>query len=137
MAGLAAGSAADALVVVVAVGFLGQGVGFGLLRPAITTALADAVDERDLGMAGAAERLTGQVGVAFGITILATVYGGDVDRFAPAFAVGAVFAVIGTLAALGMRRHGQDVRRIGGSDRAHEPDADGAGPFVPVAEQPR
>ena len=137
LAGLAVGAAADALLIVVAVGFVGQGVGYGLMRPAITTALADAVDERDLGMAGAAERLTGQVGVAFGITILATVYRGDVDRFAPAFAVGAVFAVAGTLAALGMRRHGHDGRRVGGGDLAHEPADDGTGPFVPVAEQPR
>ncbi len=104
MTGLAVGSAADSLAVVVAVGFLCQGIGFGLLRPAITTALADAVDERDLGMAGAAERLTGQVGVAFGITILATVYGGDLDGFAPTFAIGAVFAVLGMVAALGMHR---------------------------------
>ncbi len=113
MTGLAIGSAADSLVVVVVAGFLFQGIGFGLMRPAITTALANAVDERDLGMAGAAERLTGQVGVAFGITILATVYGGEVDGFPPAFAIGAVFAVIGTLAALGMRRPG-DVRPTGG-----------------------
>jgi MFS family permease len=104
MVALAVGSATGSLVIVVAGGFVLQGMGFGLLRPAITTALADAVEERDLGMAGAAERLTGQVGVAFGITILATVYDGDVDRFAPAFAVGAVFAVAGTVAAWGMRR---------------------------------
>lgn len=109
MAALAAGSAADWLLLVVAVGFVFQGIGYGLLRPAVTTALADAVDERDLGMAGAAERLTGQVGVAFGITVLATVYGGDVDGFPPAFAIGAAFAVIGAVLALGMhprrRRH--------------------------------
>ncbi|MBN2624690.1 MAG: MFS transporter [Acidimicrobiales bacterium] len=105
MVALAIGSATGSLVVVVVGGFVLQGMGFGLLRPAITTALADAVDERDLGMAGAAERLTGQVGVAFGITILATIYDGDVDRFAPAFAVGAAFALAGTVAAWGMRRH--------------------------------
>ncbi|HEX6239051.1 MAG TPA: MFS transporter [Acidimicrobiales bacterium] len=104
MTGLAAGSAASSLLLVIGIGFLCQGVGFGLLRPAISTALANAVDERDLGVAGAAERLTGQVGVAFGITILATIYAGDVDRFPPAFAVGAAFAVVGMLAALGMRR---------------------------------
>jgi MFS family permease len=105
MTALAIGSATDSLLTVVIGGFVLQGVGFGLLRPAITTALADSVDERDLGMAGAAERLTGQVGVAFGITILATVYAGDVDRFAPAFAVAAVFALAGALSSWGMRRH--------------------------------
>ena len=104
MSGLALGSATDSLLVVVCVGFIFQGIGYGLLRPATTTALADAVDERDFGMAGAAERLTGQVGVAFGITIMATVYGGEVDRFPASFVVGLVFAVVGAVAALGMHR---------------------------------
>jgi MFS family permease len=104
LTGLALGAATDALAVVIGLGFIGQGIGYGLLRPGITTALADAVDERDLGMAGATERLVGQVGVAFGITIMATVYGGDVEGFPPAFAIGAAFAVIGTAAALAMGR---------------------------------
>ena len=128
LAGLAAGSAADSLPIVVGVGFLCQGIGYGLLRPAISTALADSVDEHDLGMAGAAERLTGQVGVAFGITILATVYDGDVDRFAPAFAVGAAFAVAGTLAALAMHRRGQPAlrARLAGGTGDGGVDADGS-----------
>ncbi len=100
LAGLAVGSAVSSLLVVITVGFLLQGVGHGLLRPAISTALADAVDESDLGMAAAAERLSGQIGVAFGITVLATVYGGDVERFPPAFAVGAVFALLAAAASL-------------------------------------
>lgn len=103
LAALAIGSATDSLAVVVALGFLGQGVGYGLLRPSVTTALADAVDDVDLGMAGAAERLTGQVGVAFGITLMATVYGGEVDGFPPSFAIGVVFAVLAAVAALGLR----------------------------------
>jgi MFS family permease len=110
---LAVGSAADSLAVVVALGFLGQGVGYGLLRPSVTTALADSVDEVDLGMAGAAERLTGQVGVAFGITIMATVYGGEVDGFPASFAVGAVFAVLAAAWAFGMRRRRPDAPAAG------------------------
>jgi MFS family permease len=104
LAGLAFGSAAASLGVVIGLGFLFQGVGYGLLRPAISTALANSVDEQDLGIAGAAERLTGQVGVAFGITVLATIYGDDIDRFAPAFAVGALFGLLAVLPALAMRR---------------------------------
>lgn len=104
LAGLALGSAVDSLALVVAVGFIGQGIGYGLLRPGLTTALANAVDERDLGVAGAAERLTGQVGVAFGITILATIYAGEIDRIASAFAAGVAFTLVGLLAALGMHR---------------------------------
>jgi MFS family permease len=103
LTGLAVGAAASSLVVVIVVGFLLQGIGFGLLRPAISTALANAVDERDLGMAGAAERLTGQLGIAFGITVVATVYGSEIDHFPAAFAVGAAFALLGALSSLGLR----------------------------------
>jgi MFS family permease len=103
MVGLAVGSAADSLPIVVGIGFVFQGVGYGLLRPGLTTALSDAVDDRDLGMAGAAERLTGQLGVAFGITVMATVYGGRIDGFPPAFWIAAVVAGLAVLAALPMR----------------------------------
>jgi MFS family permease len=131
MAGLAVGSATDALPVVVGVGFVFQGIGFGLLRPAITTALADAVDERDFGMAGAAERLTGQVGVAFGITIMATVYGGEVSGFPPSFVVGLVFAAAGAVAALGMHR-----RPGAGRQRPPAGDATSADPATAGASLP-
>lgn len=102
MASLAVGSAVDSLLLVVAGGFVLQGTGYGLLRPAVSTALADAVEEHDLGMAGAAERLVGQLGVVFGITILASLYGSDVDRFPLAFGVGAAFALLGGATAYGM-----------------------------------
>jgi hypothetical protein len=46
----------------------------------------------------------GQIGVAFGITVLAAVYGGDVDGFAPGFVIGAVLAGIAAVVSLGMRR---------------------------------
>ncbi|HEX6421521.1 MAG TPA: MFS transporter [Acidimicrobiales bacterium] len=137
LVGLAAGSAAGALALVIGVGFLGQGVGYGLLRPAIATALADAVEERDLGMAGAAERLTGQVGVAFGITVMATIYGGEVDRFPPAFAFGAACAAVGTLAALGMRRHGAGGPPHPGAGSESEAATDRAAGFAPMADDPR
>jgi MFS family permease len=117
LTGLAVGSALDSLVVVIVVGFLLQGVGFGLLRPAISTALANAVEERDLGMAAAAERLSGQLGVAFGITVMASVYASDVDRFPVAFAVGATFALLGVLASFGFRAARIDLRVTGGGQR--------------------
>ena len=104
LAGLALGSAVDSLLVVVAVGFVLQGIGYGLLRPAMSTALADAVDVADLGIAGATERLSGQVGVVFGITIMASLYASETGRFPLAFAVGAGFAVAATLSALSMGR---------------------------------
>jgi MFS family permease len=102
MLGLLLGSAGGSLLVVVVGGFVLQGIGYGLLRPAVSTALADAVDEHDLGMAGAAERLIGQIGVVFGITVMAATYGGDVDQIPLAFGFGAVCALLGTVAALRM-----------------------------------
>jgi len=73
-------------------------------------------------MAGAAERLTGQLGVAFGITVMATVYGGRVDGFPPAFWIAAVVAGPAVLAALPMRPgigHGPvHVSRDGQGDEA-------------------
>jgi MFS family permease len=115
MAGLALGSAADSLLVVVVGGFVLQGTGFGLLRPAVSTALADSVDEHDLGMAGATERLVNQLGVVFGITILASLYASEVDRFPLAFAVGAAFAVVAAAAAPGMARPVGRPGQAGGS----------------------
>lgn len=104
LAGQALGSSLDSLAVVVGAGFLFQGLGFGLVRPAISTALANSVAQHDLGVAGAAERLCSQMGSAFGITVLAAVYGGDVDRFPPAFLVGSVIGFAGIGAAMWMRR---------------------------------
>jgi EmrB/QacA subfamily drug resistance transporter len=102
--GLAVGAAAKSLLIVVGVGFLFQGVGYGFLRPPISTALANSVAQRDLGVAAASERLMGQIGVAFGITTMAAVYAGDVDRFPAAFVVGAVLAAISAVVCLAMSR---------------------------------
>ncbi len=103
LTGLAVGSAVGSLVVVVGAGLLLQGIGYGLLRPALTTALADAVAEHDLGMAGASERLANQIGIVFGITVMASIYASDVDNLTPAFLVGAVLAMLGAAVALWMR----------------------------------
>lgn len=110
LTGLAIGSAISSLVVVVVGGLFLQGIGFGLIRPALTTALADSVAEADLGMAGASERLASQIGVVFGITVMATVYASDVDRLTPGFLVGTALALLGAAVALGMgaARHGAD-----------------------------
>ena len=123
LGGLALGSAVDSLLVVVLVGFIFQGIGYGLLRPASTTALANAVVERDLGVAGATERLVGQVGVVFGITIMAAVYGGDVGRFPPAFTLGAAAAVLAALAARGLVGRRVEARADAPADVFTEEDA--------------
>jgi MFS family permease len=105
LGGIALGAAGESLLVVVAVGFVLQGVGYGLLRPPISTALANAVDQVDLGIAAASERLMGQIGFAFGVMLLTTVYADTATpgRFTAAFGVGAAIAVVAAVVALAMR----------------------------------
>ncbi|MDH3685387.1 MAG: MFS transporter [Myxococcales bacterium] len=87
------------------VGLVLQGVGHGLALPSLTSAISHVVSEADLGVASAANRLTGQVGAAFGITLLAIVYGGrnEPAAFGMAFAAGAVLSAFSLLAAAWMR----------------------------------
>lgn len=90
---------------VIAVGLVLQGLGHGFAQPPLTAAAVGAVPDRDLGIAAATNRLTSQVGVAFGITALTMVYGGEnaPHAFATAFALGVVLAILSFLFALGMR----------------------------------
>lgn len=106
LAGLALGAALESILVVVLVGFVLQGVGYGLLRPPIPTALANSVDQDSLGVAAAAERLMGQMGFAFGVTALVSVYGGVVEpgRFTVAFGVAVVLALLAAVASSFMHR---------------------------------
>src|SRR5690606_5012841 len=60
-----------ALFVAVALGL--SGVGMGATSPAMAASLANAVDERDLGIAGAAQQMMTQVAAVLGIQILQTV----------------------------------------------------------------
>ena len=77
-------------------GLVLQGAGHGLSQPSITAAIARSVAFHDLGIAGAANRLMGQGGAAFGITLLALAYGGrnSPEAFALAFAVGGVLSAL-------------------------------------------
>jgi MFS family permease len=106
LTGLALGASFGSLLVVVVGGFVVQGIGYGLLRPAIPTALANAVDQVDLGVAAASERLMGGLGFAAGVALLVSVYGGEADaaHFAGAFALGAALAVVAAGAALFMSK---------------------------------
>lgn len=88
-----------------AAGLILQGLGHGFAQPPLTSAALGAVPEADLGIAAATNRLTGQVGVAFGITALTMVYGGQNEplAFARAFSFGAALAAISFVLALPMR----------------------------------
>lgn len=102
--GLIAWSAWSAQVVLFGIGLVGQGIGHGLSQPSITAAISRSVEESDLGIAAAANRLLGQGGAAFGITALTLAYGGvnETRAFALAFATGAAFSAIAVLASLFM-----------------------------------
>jgi len=105
--GLIAWSAAAAEIGAFAIGLVGQGIGHGLSQPSITAAISRSVDESDLGIAAAANRLLGQGGAAFGITALSLAYGGlnEPHAFALAFATGAGFSAIAFATALGIGAH--------------------------------
>ena len=78
------------------IGLIGQGLGHGWSQPSITAAISRSVDESDLGIAAASNRLFGQGGAAFGITLLTLAYGGvqSPDAFATAFMVGTALSAI-------------------------------------------
>lgn len=107
VAGLACVATGAALVAlpVIAVGLVLQGLGHGFAQPPLTAAAVGAVPDGDLGIAAATNRLTSQIGVAFGITALTMVYGGDnaPQAFAGAFSLGVGLAVASFIAALWMR----------------------------------
>ena len=87
-------------------GLVLQGLGNGLALPALSSAVANSVPDRDLGIASAANRLTAQLGTAFGITLLTLAYGGTNTGagFARAFSVGAAFAAVSVASASFMER---------------------------------
>ncbi len=92
-------------IVVVGAGLVFQGLGHGLSLPALTSAVASSVPEKDLGIASAANRLMGQTGASFGIVTLTLVYGGvnTEGAFARALMAGAVLSALALPAVLAMR----------------------------------
>lgn len=102
--GLVAWGAAESSLIAFGIGLVGQGAGHGLSQPSVASAIARAVDESDLGVATAANRLAGQGGAAFGIAALTIVYAGvaEPDVFARAFVLAALLCGVSTLTALAM-----------------------------------
>lgn len=89
----AIGSLQRSLALVVA-GLVLQGVGNGVARPSLTASLTNAVDDSDVGIAAASNRMLHQIGASFGIAVLTAVYGGGraPGPFARAYVVGSVLA---------------------------------------------
>jgi EmrB/QacA subfamily drug resistance transporter len=85
-------------------GLIGQGAGHGLSQPSIASAISHSVSEDDLGIAAGVNRLMGQGGAAFGITILTLAYGGvkSPESFAWAFGAGAMLSLVSVATAVFM-----------------------------------
>jgi len=75
----------------------------------MASSIANAVDDRDLGVIGAAQQMVSQLGAVAGIQILQTVQTsreatvGEVDAFGNAFLTAAGVALVGTMCALAVR----------------------------------
>jgi EmrB/QacA subfamily drug resistance transporter len=96
-----------ALLIVVALAL--SGAGFGLAGPALTSLVANAVDDADLGVAGALQQLITQLGAVLGSVVMTSVQQASEQRsgldgsFRPAFAVAAVVAATATVLATFVR----------------------------------
>ena len=86
-----------------------SGMGMGTTAPAMAAAVANSVDERDLGVVAAAQQMMSQVGVVAGIQILQTVQAarepvvGGIASYHTAYLVGAGAAGLGVVAAFFVR----------------------------------
>jgi MFS family permease len=95
----------------IAVGLVLQGIGNGTAQPTITATMSNSVDEADLGIAAAAQRMAFQVGSALGISTLTSIYGGTerADDFLTAYLAGAAIGAVALVFASMMRSTPQDV----------------------------
>ncbi|MEX0874170.1 MAG: MFS transporter [Actinomycetota bacterium] len=113
-----AGSALRASVVLMIVGLVLQGVGNGVARPSLTATLTNSVDEKDIGIASASNRMLHQIGASFGIAVLTAIYGGSRagSSFARAHMIGAVFGVLSVVAAAFVRDEPRERATVGEHD---------------------
>src|SRR6056297_1180573 len=112
------GGTTDLLGLVV-FGLIVQGIGNGTAQPTITATMSNSVDEADLDIAAAAQRMAFQVGSALGISALTSVYGGTeraVD-FLTAYLVGAGIGAAALLFSAMMRSTPPEIDPVGDIDR--------------------
>jgi predicted MFS family arabinose efflux permease len=106
-----------------------SGVGLGCSSPALAASIANAVDERDLGVAGAFQQMMTQLGVVLGIQLMQTVSvvrrgaSGEVGAYGEAYLLAAVVAGAGLLCALFVQSSRRDE---GAPQGALEPDLEPA-----------
>jgi EmrB/QacA subfamily drug resistance transporter len=83
-----------------------SGIGLGCSSPALSASIANAVDERDLGVAGAFQQMVTQLGVVIGIQVMQTVAvvreasAGEVGAYGEAYLVGGLAAALGLVCAV-------------------------------------
>ncbi len=114
------GTLADSIAVVL-IGLVLQGMGNGGTEPIMSASVANSVDEKDLGVAAASQRMAWQLGSGLGITVMVATYGGTGDPadMNAAFLIGAVLAAVAVVAAVFLRstpRHGEPVGRLADRD---------------------
>lgn len=97
------------------------GAGLGGMVPALTSTITTAVEDRDLGVAGATSQMMLQIGTAVGIQLFQTVQEtreahGEalVDSYHSAFLVGSLFAVAGAVVVSTIRSMDRSPRRAPG-----------------------
>jgi EmrB/QacA subfamily drug resistance transporter len=95
-----------------------SGIGLGCSSPALSASIANAVDERDLGVAGAFQQMMTQFGVVVGIQVMQTVAvvreasSGEVGAYGEAYLVGGAVAFLGLLTSFFVR---SSQRRVEGA----------------------
>jgi EmrB/QacA subfamily drug resistance transporter len=86
------------------------GIGMGTASPSLASSITNAVDEKDLGIAGAAQQMMTQVGIVLGIQVMQTVQqarlgpAGLGSSYHEAYLAGGVLAVAGLVTASFVRR---------------------------------
>lgn len=101
------GASTGELLVIAALAL--SGAGMGTTSPAMAAAVANSVDERDLGVVGGAQQMVSQVGVVVGTQLMVTVVQmrtaavGPTEAYADGYLVGGVAAALALLAASAVR----------------------------------
>ncbi|MGQ0831437.1 MAG: MFS transporter, partial [Microthrixaceae bacterium] len=95
-----------------------SGIGLGCSSPALSASIANAVDEGDLGVAGAFQQMMTQLGVVIGIQVMQTVSvvrvasSGAVGAYGEAYLVGGFVALLGLITSTFVR---SSQRRVEGA----------------------
>ncbi len=108
---------ADSAVAIIVVALALSGVGMGGTAPAMSATVANAVEDHDLGIAGATQQMASTLGTVAGIQIMFTVQAslasttGLAPSFSRAYLVGAVVCAVGVAAAWFIRSQPRDAER--------------------------